>query len=107
MIIHVNMTTYQPLMSSMATRRYEITSARNLGGGYGEPFVVAIGIINNRNGHSVGPNMVALKYLDFKKDVDLDAHVRVFYIIMKANVKTCKEYIINVCSYMLKDTTSD
>jgi hypothetical protein len=36
----------------------------------------------------VRPNMVALKYPNFKKDVDLDAHVKVFNYIVKANAKT-------------------
>jgi hypothetical protein len=51
--------------------------------------------------------MVAFKYLDFKKDVDLDAHVRLFNSIVKANVKTFEEYIINAFSYTLRDTTSN
>jgi hypothetical protein len=34
MIIHVNRTTYQPLMSSMAARKYKIINVRNLEGGY-------------------------------------------------------------------------
>jgi hypothetical protein len=32
--------------------------------------------------------MVALKYLDLKKDVDLDVHVRMFNFVVKANAKT-------------------
>jgi hypothetical protein len=51
--------------------------------------------------------MVALKYPNFKKDVDLDAHVRVFNSTIKANIETSKEYIINVFNYTLKDMTSD
>jgi hypothetical protein len=46
-----------------------------------------------------------MKYLDFKKmlTLDLDAHVRVFNFVMKANEKTLEEYIINVFSYTLKN----
>jgi hypothetical protein len=50
--------------------------------------------------------MVALKYLDVKKDVDPNAYVRVFNFVVKANVETSEEYIINVFSYTQKDTTS-
>jgi hypothetical protein len=53
----------------------------------------------------VKPNKVALKYLDFKKDVDLDAHVKVFNFAVKENAKTFEEYIINSFSYTLRDTT--
>jgi hypothetical protein len=49
--------------------------------------------------------MVALKYPDLKKDVDPDAHVRVFNFAIKANAKTSEKYIINVFNYMLRDTT--
>jgi hypothetical protein len=95
MIIHVKRTTYQPSMSLMAARRYKITSVRNLKRRYWEPFIVTTGITNNKNGHSVRPNMVALKYLDFKKNVDPNVYVRVFNFVMKANVETCKAYIID------------
>ncbi len=49
--------------------------------------------------------MVALKYPNFKKDVDLDALVRAFNFAMKANVETFEEYIINAFNYKLRDTT--
>ncbi len=49
--------------------------------------------------------MVALKYPDFKKDANPNAHVRVFNFVVKVNVKTSKKYIINVFNYMLRDTT--
>ncbi len=51
--------------------------------------------------------MVAHKYLDFKKDVNPYVHVRVFNFVVKANVETSKEYIINVFSNTLRDTTSN
>ncbi len=52
-------------------------------------------------------NKVAIKYLDFFKNVDLDVHVRVFNSIVKINALTSKKYIINAFSYTLKDTTSN
>jgi hypothetical protein len=51
--------------------------------------------------------MVALKYLDFRKNVDPDAHVRMFNFVIKTNAKTFEECIINALSYALKDTTSN
>ncbi len=51
--------------------------------------------------------MVALKYFDFKKDVNPNVHVKVFNSIMKVNVETFEEYIINAFSYTLKDTSSN
>jgi len=39
----------------------------------------------------VRPNRVALKYHDFKKDVDLDAHVRVFNYVMDGNAETSEK----------------
>jgi hypothetical protein len=51
--------------------------------------------------------MVSLKYLDLKKDVDANAHGRVFNFAMKANVETFEKYIINAFSYTLRDTTSN
>jgi len=38
------------------------------------------------------PNKVALKYLDLKKNVDPNVHVKVFNSAMKANAKTFEEY---------------
>jgi hypothetical protein len=45
--------------------------------------------------------MVALKYPDFKKDVNLDVHVRMSNFVVKENAKTFEEYIINAFSYTL------
>jgi hypothetical protein len=50
--------------------------------------------------------MVALKYLDFKKDVDLDVHVKKFDFIVKVKI-TSEKFTINAFSYMLRDITSD
>jgi hypothetical protein len=57
-----------------------------LRGGYRDSFVVITKILDYKNGHSIKPNRVALKYHDFKKDVDLDVHVRVFNYVVKAYV---------------------
>jgi hypothetical protein len=73
---HVNKTTNWPLMNSMVARRYRSANVMNPRGGYWEPFAVTTSIHDHRNGHYVRPNKVAFKYLDFKKNVDLDAHVR-------------------------------
>ncbi len=94
-------------MSSMAVGRYRIANVVNLRKGYRKPFVVIAQIPNHSVGQYVRPNMVTLKYPDFKKDVDLDAHVRVFNSTVKANVKTFEEYIINAFNYMLRDIASD
>ncbi len=51
--------------------------------------------------------MVALKYPDFKKDVDLDAHVKVLNFVVKTNVETFEKDIINVFIYMLRNITLD
>jgi hypothetical protein len=107
MIIHVNRFAYRPPMSSMVARGYKSANATNLRKGYQKPSVVTAPIPNDKYGHYVKPNRVALKYPDFKKDVDLDAHVRVFNFIIKINTETSKEYIINAFSYMQKDTTLD
>ncbi len=48
-----------------------------------------------------------LSILIAKKDVDPDAHVRMFNSIIKANAETSKEYVINMFSYTLRDTASD
>ncbi len=102
---HVNKTTNRPLMNSMATRRYKNADATNPRKGYQEPSVITTQILDHRDGHSVRPNRVALKYLDFKKDVDPDVHVRMFNFVVKENVETSEKYIINVFNYMLRDIT--
>ncbi len=104
---HVNMTIDQPLMNSMATKRYKSVDAMNPKGGYQKPYVIITQIPDHNDDHYVKPNMVALKYLAFKKNVNLDAHVRVFNSTVKTNVDTFKEYIINSFSYMQRDTTLD
>jgi hypothetical protein len=60
-----------------------------------------------KDGHDVRPNKVVLKYPNFKIDVDPDVHVRVFNFVVKANVETFEEYIINAFNYTLRDMTSN
>ncbi len=76
-------------------------------GGYRKPIIVTTPILNHRDGHYVRPNKVVLKYLDFKKDVDPDAHVKMFNFAVKSNVETFEKYIINTFRYMLIDMTLD
>jgi len=104
---HRNMTANRPLMSSMAIRGCIIADTMYSRGGYRKPIVVIAPILNHKDGHYVRPNKVVFKYPNFKKDVDLVAHVRVFNSIVKTNAKTSEKYIINVFNYMLKDMASD
>jgi len=64
-------------------------------------------ILDHKDGHYVRPNMVAFKYPDFKKDVDPNVLVKVFNSLVKVNVETFEEYIINAFNYTVKDTTSN
>jgi hypothetical protein len=68
--------------------------------------VVTTPILDHRDDHYVTPNKVAFKYPNFNKDVDPNAHVKVFNYVVKVNAKTFEKYIINAFSYMLKDITS-
>jgi hypothetical protein len=104
MTTHVNRIANRPLVGSMDARRYKSADVVNLRGGYQEPSTISTQLFYHKNGQYVRPNKVALKYLDLKKDVDLDFHVRVFNFVVKDNAKTSKEYIINAFSYMLIDT---
>ncbi len=107
MTTRVGRTANQPPMSSITTRGYKSTNFINPRGGYQKPCIVTTIIHNHKNGHFVKPNKVAVKYLDFKKDANLDAHVRVFNFAMKANAEIFEIYIINVFIYMLRYTTSN
>jgi hypothetical protein len=42
--------------------------------------------------------MVVLKYLDFKKDIDPNAHDEMYNYVIKANTETFEKYIINAFS---------
>jgi hypothetical protein len=92
-------------MSSIAIGGYRSADSTNLKGGYREPYAIITLISNHKYGHYVRPNKVTLKYLDFKKDVDPNAHVKVFNFIVKEKIETFEEYFINAFSYMLKNTT--
>ncbi len=91
----------------MAIGGYRSGDVMHLRGGYREPYVITAPILDHKNGHYLRPNMVIFKYLDLKKDVDLDVHVRMFNFVIKTDIKTFEKYIINVFSYMLRDTTLD
>jgi hypothetical protein len=107
MTTHVNRTTNGPLMNSMVAKGYKNVDAMNPKRGYQKPCTVIAPIFHHINDHYVRPNKVALKYPNFKKDVDPNVHVKVFNSILKTNVETSEKYIINVFSYMLKDITSN
>jgi hypothetical protein len=94
-------------MSSMVGKACKSVETMHSRGGYCELIIVTTPILNHKDGHYVRSNMVALKHHDFKKDADLNAHVKVFNYAIKTNVETSKEYIINVFNYMLKDMTSN
>ncbi len=66
-------------------QRYKNISVEDPKGRHQEPFVKTQGILDHRNGRFVRPNRVALKYPNFKKDVNLDVHVKVFNFVVKAS----------------------
>jgi hypothetical protein len=86
MIIHVHKITDRPPMNLIIVGGYKSIDVKDPKGGHQEPFVITQEVFNHRNGHFMRPNKVAIMYLDFKKDVDPDVHVRVFNSIVKANV---------------------
>ncbi len=93
-------------MKSMVNGRYINVDVVNKIGGYQKSSTVSVPIFYHRNGHYVRPNKIVFMYLDFKKDVDPNVHVKVFNFVVKTNVETSEKYIINVFNYMLKYTTS-
>ncbi len=72
----------------MVARRYKSANVVHPRGGYQEPFDIAIPTFDHKYGHYVRPNRVVLKYFDFKKNVNLDAHIKVFNSAVKENAKT-------------------
>jgi hypothetical protein len=48
-----------------------------------------------------------LKYLDYKKDANPNAHVKVFEAAIRVNGETFEEYIINAFNYTLRKMTLD
>jgi hypothetical protein len=47
-----------------------------------------------------------LKYLNYKKNANPNAHVRVFNVAMKLNGETYEEYIVNAFNYTLRKMAS-
>jgi hypothetical protein len=43
------------------------------------------------------------QYPTYVKDINLDAHIRFFKKVIKANAKTMEEYIINLFGFTLRD----
>jgi len=52
------------------------------------------------------PYRLALKYLDYKKYANPNAHVKVFNEVIKTNGEMYEEYIINAFSDALREMTS-
>jgi len=48
-----------------------------------------------------------LKYLNYKKNVDPNAHVKVFNGAIKENGETSREYVINAFNYTLRKTKTN
>ncbi len=69
-------------MNSMVVGGYKSVDVTNLRGGYWKPSVMTAQIPNHKNGDSVKPNKVAFKYPDFKKNIDPNAHVKMFNFII-------------------------
>jgi hypothetical protein len=90
MATHGNRTTNQPLMNSMVVRRCRSADVVHLRGRFREPIAITTPIFYYKDGHYVRPNKVALKYPNFKKDVDLDALIKLVNFVVKANAKTSK-----------------
>jgi hypothetical protein len=72
-------------MSSIIVGRCISIDVVHKKGGYWEPIDVTTLILDHKNGHYVRPNKVVFKYPNFKKDVDLDVHARMFNSAVKAN----------------------
>jgi hypothetical protein len=51
--------------------------------------------------------LVTRPYPNYKKNVNLDVHVRVFNVTIKTNGETYEEYIINAFSYALRKMASN
>ncbi len=64
---HGNMILDRPLMSSMTVGGCKSVDVVHSRGGYLELITLIAPILDHRDGHYVRPNMVAFKYLDFKK----------------------------------------
>jgi hypothetical protein len=94
-------------MNSIVVGGYKSEDVVNPIKGYQKPFVVTALIPNHKDGHYVKPNIIAFKYPNFKKDVDRDVHVKMFNFVVKENVETFEECVINTFSYTFRNTTLD
>jgi hypothetical protein len=50
--------------------------------------------------------MTPLKYHEYKKDYDMDVHIKVFKVMIKTNGETINEEIKNMFNFKLKDNAS-
>ncbi len=53
------------------------------------------------------PDCWSLNYLEYVKDFDLDAHVKIFKVAIKANSETNDVEILNLFNFTLKDIMSN
>jgi hypothetical protein len=53
------------------------------------------------------PYCWSLKYLEYVKDFDLNAHVRVFKVVIRTNSETNDAKFVNMFSFTLKDIVFD
>jgi hypothetical protein len=97
----------KPLMSSIVIKGYKSTNAQNSEERNHEPLVITHGILDHINGHFVKTNKVALKYPDFKKNADPNAHVKMFNYEVKVNVETLKKISSMCLTIRSRDTTLD
>jgi hypothetical protein len=94
-------------MNSKVVGRYKSTNVEDAKRGYWEPSIINLKNSNRINGHFVRPNKVVFKYLDFKKNVDPNVHVKVFNFVVNTNVESFEKYIINAYNNIFRDTTSN
>ncbi len=50
--------------------------------------------------------MTPLKYHEYKKDYDMDVHIKVFKVMIKTNGETINEEIKNMFNFKLNDNAS-
>jgi hypothetical protein len=72
----------------MVAKGYKSEDVVNPWGGYWKQSAVITHILDHKKGHYVRLNKVALKYPNFKKDVNPNAYVIVFNSVIEANAKT-------------------
>ncbi len=54
-------------------------------GGYRKLIAIIAAILDHKYGHYLRSNKVVLKHHDFKKNADMDTHVKVFNYVIKTN----------------------